>query len=162
MAMTHHLSRTALICFVVMLAAITIHAQKYQKPVRKPGMVTVAMTGDSTFKGQFKVMCEFDKENNRISVDGVDPAIAVHAFVDYPSTTPFKVAIDGIGGGKGKTVGRVTTTVNNYNYVATSGSGALDDAAGASGHLKADGFIKAGVSMQIQKLTADLSWKCQQ
>ena len=38
---------------------------------------------------------------------------------------------------------------------------ALDDAAGASGHLKADGFIKAGVSMQPQKLTADLAWKCQ-
>jgi predicted membrane metal-binding protein len=148
----------AAICVGITFAVVTTHAQK---PVRKPAAITLSMTGDSTFKGQLKGTCEFDPADNRVSIDGVDPAIAVHAFVDYPSNTPFKVAIEGIGGGKGKTVARVTTVVNNYNYVATSGAGALDDAAGASGHLKADGFIKAGVSMQPQKLTADLAWKCQ-
>lgn len=96
-----------------------------------------------------------------ITVDGRGSGATIRAYVDYPSKTPFKVAIEGIGGGKDKTVARVNTVIDNSNYVAAAGSGALDDAAGASGRLKAEGFIKAGVSMQAQNLVADLSWKCQ-
>jgi len=145
-------------CVTVMFSIITLQAQK---PVRKPATLTLTLTGLSTFSGTLTGTCEFDPAEHRITVDGRGPGATIRAYVDYPSKTPFKVAIEGIGGGKDKTVARVNTVINNDNCVAGSGSGALDEATGASGHLKAQEFIKAGESMKAQNLVADLSWKCQ-
>jgi hypothetical protein len=157
--MAKHTSRfVAAICVAVTLP---VSALKAQKPVRKPATLTLKLTGLSTFSGQLTGTCEFDPAEHRITVDGRGSGATIRAYVDYPSKTSFKVAIEGIGGGKDKTVARVNTVIDNANYVAAAGAGALDDAAGASGRLKAEGFIKAGVSMQAQNLVADLSWKCQ-
>ena len=145
-------------CIVVMFAGVAAA----QKPTRKPAEVTLALTGLSTFDGARKGSCEFDSAEHRVSIDARGTDVSIRAYVDYPSKTPFKVAMEGLGGGKDKTVARVNSLmIKSDNYVAGAGSGALDDVTGASGHLKAEGFIKAGASMQAQNLTAAITWKCQ-
>lgn len=158
--MTRHFASFLLLpCIAVMLAGANLSAQK---PTRKPADVTLTLTGLSTFNGSIKGTCEFDPVEHRVLIDARGTDISVRAFVDYPSTTPFKVAMEGLGGGKDKTVGRVSALmIKSDVYVAGAGSGALDDAAGVSGHIKAEGFIRAGVSMQTQNLTANIAWKCQ-
>jgi len=134
-----------------------------QKPVRKPAeSLTLALTGLSTFNGPLKGTCEMDPAENRVTVEGRGPDdLYLRLSVDYPSKAPFKVMLEGLGGGKGQIVGRVSTlTINRDNYVAAAGSGALDDATGASGRMRAEGFIKAGATMQAQNLVATIAWKC--
>lgn len=142
----------AAICLPAIFGVITFQAQK---PLRKPA--TLTLTRVSTFSGTLTGTCEFEPAEHRITVDGRGTGATIRAYVDYPSKTPFKVAIEGLGGGKDKTVARVNTVIDNANYVAGAGSGALDDATGASRHLKAAEFIKAGESMKAQNLSADLS-----
>ena len=145
-------------CIVVMFTGIALA----QKPARKPAEVTLTLTGLSTFNGALKGSCEFDPAEHRVSIDARGTDVSIRAYVDYPSKAPFKVSMEGLGGGKDKTVARVNSLmIKSDNYVAGAGSGALDDVTGASGHLKAEGFIKAGASMQAQNLTATLTWKCQ-
>lgn len=142
-----------------MIAGASLAAQK---PTRKPADVTLTLTGLSTFTGSIKGSCEFDPVEHRMSIDARGTDISIRAYVDYPSKAPFKVAMEGLGGGKDKTVARVSSLmIKSDNYVAGAGSGALDDAAGSSGQIKAEGFIKAGASMQTQNLTATIAWKCQ-
>jgi len=116
----------------------------------------------STFNGPLKGTCEMDPAENRVTVEGRGPDdLYLRLSVDYPSKAPFKVMLEGLGGGKGQIVGRVSTlTINRDNYVAAAGSGALDDATGASGRMRAEGFIKAGATMQAQNLVATIAWKC--
>ena len=125
--------------------------------------MTLALTGLSTFSGPLKGSCEMDAAEHRISVEGHGPDdLFIRLYVDYPSKTPFKVMMEGLGGGNGQIVGRVNSlVVNKNNYVAGAGSGALDDAAGASGRMRAEGFIRAGGTMQAQNLAANITWKCQ-
>jgi hypothetical protein len=134
-----------------------------QKPVRKPAEMTLALTGLSTFTGPLKGSCEIDAAEHRVTVEGRGPDdLFVRLYVDYPSKATFKVMMEGLGGGSGQIVGRVNSLmINSNNYVAGAGSGALDDAAGASGRMRAEGFIKAGGTMQAQNLTANITWKCQ-
>ena len=66
-----------------------------------------------------------------------------------------------LGGGWGNIVARVNSLlITTDNSVAGAGTGALDDAAGTSGRMRAEGFIKAGATMQAQNLTANITWKC--
>lgn len=132
-------------------------------PPRKPAQVTLTLTGLSTFNGPLKGTCEIDPVEHRVTVEGTGANdLFMRLYVDYPSKAPFKVMMEGLGGGKGQIVGRVNSLViNKSNYVASAGSGALDDGAGTGGHMRAEGFIKAGGTMQIQNLTANITWKCQ-
>ena len=134
-----------------------------QLPPRKPAEVTVTLTGLSTFNGALKGTCEIDPVEHRVTVEGKGPNdLFIRLHVDYPSKAAFKVMMEGLGGGKGHIVGRVSTLViDRNNYVASAGAGALDDATGATGHMRAEGFIKAGGTMQTQNLTANITWRCQ-
>ena len=145
------------------LTLFAVRAAAFQMPPRKPAQVTLTLTGLSTFKGPLKGSCEIDASEHRITVEGLGPDdLFIRLYVAEPSKAPFKVMMEGIGGGKGQIVGRVNSLViNKSNYVASAGSGTLDDAAGTSGHMRAEGFIKAGGTMQTQNPTADVTWKCQ-
>ena len=97
---------------------------------RKPAEMTLALTGLSTFHQARRL-----RRRRRSGDDG------------------------GLGGGSGQIVGRVSSLMIDKNNYGRRRSGA-PACRRHGGRMRAEGFIKAGATMQAQNLTANVTWKC--
>jgi hypothetical protein len=124
--------------------------------------VDVTISGASTFKGTLKGNCEINNNEHSVTIDAASGStVFLRFFVQQVAQAPFTIVMEGLTPPKTAAYGRFNELkVGQDRYVATSGKGTLDDAAGRAGRFVANEFIRAAVaSVQAPVLRAEISWK---